>query len=220
MTGLSRPPATAQFLTKEELVARYIREGIVAGRLAPGQRLLQNQLADELGVSPTPVREAVRGLVTEGWLVSESHVGVSVSDINRDGIDEIYRLRALLEGDMAAEAATRMIPTDLEEIARINDTYRQAARARDVSAARAANLYFHAAIWEIARSPIAVGVLNSLWARAPRPAMDQVKERSQKTVREHDKVIAALASGDAARARQALSDHIRSGQKDYHQSVE
>lgn len=219
MSDADRPSPAAPFLTKEELVARHIREAVVSGRFTPGQRLLQNQLAAELGVSPTPVREALRGLVTEGWLVSESHVGVSVAQINQDGIDEIYRLRALLEGDLAAEAAPRITEAKLAEIRGVNLLYRQAAMARDVAAARAANLQFHAAVWAVASSPVAVGVLNSLWARVPRPATELVEDRNQKTIDEHDVVIAALASRDAERARDALAAHVRSGQHDYHRTI-
>lgn len=208
------------FATKEELVARYVREAIVAGRLVPGQRLLLNQLADELGVSATPVREAVRGLVTEGWLKSESHVGVSVAEINREGTDEIYRLRALLEGDLAALAAAQLTDSGLREIRRINENYRQAADARDVAGTRAVNLQFHAAIWEAAKSPTAVRMLNFLWARAPRPATAALAEdRHMKTIAEHELVIEALASRDPERARQALGDHIRSGQTDFNLSA-
>jgi DNA-binding GntR family transcriptional regulator len=213
-------PVVSRFLTKEELVARHIRQSIAAGRLAPGQRLLQKQIAEELGISPTPVREALRGLVTEGWLTSESHIGVSVAQVNKDGIDEIYRLRALLEGDLAAEAAKRITSQELGEIRLINSKYRQAANAEDLADARAANLQFHAAIWEAANSPFAVNLLNSLWARVPRPAAGVVKDRHQKTVAEHENVIAALASGNPDRAREALNEHIRSGQVDYHRSFD
>jgi DNA-binding GntR family transcriptional regulator len=218
MTEVARP-AGNQLLTKEELVARHIREGIVAGRLAPGQRLLQNQLADELGVSQTPVREALRGLVTEGWLVRESHIGVSVAEINPDGVDEIYRLRALLEGDLAAEAAARVSNDLLGEIGQLNETYRQAVGANDTAAARTANFQFHAAIWAGANSPTAVSLVNALWARVPRPTASD-GQRGRKTIAEHENVIAGLASADPERARAALAGHIRSGQQDYHRAFD
>lgn len=181
---------------------------------------MQNQLAEELGVSPTPVREALRGLITEGWLKRELHVGASVAEINREGIDEIYRLRALLEGDLAAEAAARVSPALVKELREINKTYRQATRSKDVPAARAANFKFHAAIWAGANSPFAVGLLNSLWARAPWQTTGLIKERNRKTISEHDEVIEALAGGDPDLARKALAGHIRSGQSDYHRSFD
>jgi DNA-binding GntR family transcriptional regulator len=218
MTEVARVAAN-QLLTKEELVARHVREGIVAGRLVPGQRLLQSQLADQLGFSQTPVREALRGLVTEGWLVRESHVGVSVAAINPDGVDEIYRLRALLEGDLAAEAAARVSAGLLGEIRQLNEAYRQAVGANDTAATRAANFQFHAAIWAGAASPAALGFVNALWARVPRPAATE-PQRSQRTIAEHERVIAALSSGDPEKARTALADHIRSGQHDYHRTFD
>jgi DNA-binding GntR family transcriptional regulator len=150
----------------------------------------------------------------------ELHVGVSVAEINREGIDEIYRLRALLEGDLAAEAAARVSPALLKELREINKAYRQATRSKNVPAARTANFQFHAAIWAGANSPFAVGLLNSLWARAPWQTTGLVKERNQKTIIEHDEVIDGLATGDPDLARNALSAHIRSGQKDYHLSFD
>lgn len=218
MASVSAYPAGV--LTKEEFVARYIREAIVAGRLVPGERLRQQQLADELGMSPTPVREALRGLVTEGWLTLTPHIGVSVAEIDHAGIDEVYRLRALLEGDLAREAATLMSADTLRELRDINEAYKRSSRVGDAGAAREANFQFHALIWEAADSPVAVDILNSLWARAPWQTMSGVKGREKRTYEEHSKVIAALAKRDPERAQDALRAHIRSGHADYHARVD
>lgn len=210
---------TGQLLTKEEFVARHIREAIVSGRLAPGERIRQQQLADELGMSPTPVREALRGLVTEGWLELKPHVGVSVAEIRQDSIDEVYRLRELLESRLAASAAPKITAAQLRELREINRSFEQAHRANDHGAAREANFKFHAFIWEVAGWPVTAGILNGLWRQAPWTTMSGVKGRERRTLKEHNQIIAALASGDPERAREAHAAHVRSGRADYHHAV-
>jgi DNA-binding GntR family transcriptional regulator len=202
-------------VTKEEYVARYIREGIVAGRWEPGERLRQQQLADELGMSPTPVREAVRSLVKEGWLDLRPHIGVSVAEIDHDLVDEVYRLREMLEGRMAAEAAERITAAQLRRLEELHEALREASEANDHGAVRERNFQFHALVWEAAGWPVAVGILNALWAQAPWSTMGGVIGREKLTYKEHARVVEALKGGDPDRSREALVAHIRSGRSDY-----
>jgi DNA-binding GntR family transcriptional regulator len=206
--------------TKEGFVAQYVREAIVAGRLKPGERIRQQSLATELGMSPTPVREALRALVTEGWLKLIPHVGVSVADVNYDGIDEVYALREMIEGRLAAEAAQRITAAQLGQLRAINQDYREASTNDAAALTRELNFRFHETIWEAAGWPTAVGILHSLWVRAPWVAMSGVRGREERTFKEHQKVIAALKSGDAERSRDALAGHVRSGRADFHKITE
>src|ERR1700744_3232261 len=131
MTPVS-PALHERHLTKEEYVARYIREGIRAGVWEPGERLRQQQLADELGMSPTPVREAVRSLVKEGWLQLRPHIGVSVAEIDPAKVDEVYRLRETLESRLAAEAADKITPPQLRELAQVHEASKPPPRNRTI----------------------------------------------------------------------------------------
>jgi DNA-binding GntR family transcriptional regulator len=205
--------------TKEAFVAQYVREAIVAGRLQAGERIRQQALADELGMSPTPVREALRGLVTEGWLELIPHVGVSVAEVNYDGIDEVYALREMIEGRLAAEAAQRITPAELRRIQGIQDAYKRASKNNDPGLARETNFQFHSAIWLAANWPTAMGILDTLWVKAPWVAMTGIRGRERRTIKEHDQVIAALTSGDPTRAQEALAAHVRSGRADYQKTV-
>jgi DNA-binding GntR family transcriptional regulator len=201
--------------TKEELVARYIRDAIVAGRLGPGDRIRQQALAQELGMSPTPVREALRVLVTEGWLALIPHVGVSVAEHSSDGIEEAYRIREMLESQLAAEAACRITPAQMRQIRDLNTVFEQAFKANDAAAMREANFQFHRMIWAAANWPITDGILNALWARVPWAAMTGIRGRDSRTIKEHKKIIAALASGDPERAREVVRAHVLSGRADW-----
>jgi DNA-binding GntR family transcriptional regulator len=209
--------SSPEMVTKQEFVARQVREAIVAGRLAPGERIRQQQLANDLGVSPTPVREALRRLVSEGWLILTPHIGVSVASLDHAAVDEAYRLRALLEGELAAEAARRITPQRLAEIREVNAGIKRAARAKDWSTSRQLNFQFHTLVWETAESPIAVGILNALWAQMPWGPMSAVKDRHTRTIVEHAQVVDALATGNPETAKEALVAHINSGRHDYHE---
>jgi DNA-binding GntR family transcriptional regulator len=210
------PSANDQHVTKEESVARYIREGIVAGRWEPGERLRQQQLADELGMSPTPVREAVRSLVKEGWLQLRPHIGVSVSEIDPAKVDEVYRLREILESRLAAEAAAKITPPQLRELAEVHEGFKEASARQDHNAARERNFQFHSLIWEAAGWPMTVGILNSLWAQAPWSTMGNFAGRETLSYEEHGRVLEALQAGDPERSAEALAAHVRSGRGDYH----
>jgi DNA-binding GntR family transcriptional regulator len=212
------PVAHEGHVTKEEYVARYVREGIVAGRWEPGERLRQQQLADELGMSPTPVREAIRSLVKEGWLQLRPHIGVSVAEIDPDKVEEVYRLREILESRLAFEAATKITPPQLRELTDVHEGFKVAAAAKDHNAARERNFQFHASIWEAADWPMTVGVLNALWAQAPWSTMGNFAGRATLTYEEHGRVLEALEAGDPDRSGDALAAHVRSGRGDYHKT--
>lgn len=96
-----------------------IRDDILAGRLAPGQRLREEELTRQTGVSRTPVREALRRLESDGYTVVEANRGASVPIYSKRDVDEIYGLRALLEGHAARRAATRITPEQIGELERL-----------------------------------------------------------------------------------------------------
>jgi DNA-binding GntR family transcriptional regulator len=206
-------------VTKEEYVARYLREGIVAGRWEPGERLRQQQLADELGMSPTPVREAVRSLVKEGWLELRPHIGASVAEIDYGKAEEVYMLREMIEGRLAREAAERITNSQLKALAEVHEAFKASAAANDHGAARERNFQFHALIWEASGWPVAIGILEELWAQAPWATMGNFTGREARTYDEHARVLEALEAHDPEGSREALEAHIRSGRNDYKRTI-
>ena len=208
-----RPPA--QFVTKKEYVALRLREMIVSGQMAPGTRVRQLQLAADLGISATPVREAIRQLETEGYLQSRPHVGASVRQINREGLEEIYHVRSMLEGWLAREAATRMTDADLGELRALCDEFNADTRRGDHVAARRANYRLHRLVWERAEQSATLEIVNALWAKFPWDTLNYVPGRDERTVREHEALVAALQARDPGGAEAALRAHIASGRHDY-----
>jgi len=206
-------------ITKEELVSRHVRQLIVSGQLKPGTRIRQQQLADELGVSPTPVREALRSLVSEGWLIAIAHVGVSVAEVNYEGLEEIFSVRQMLEGYLAEEAARHMTPEILARLRKLNQEFERASKKRKFIEARRANYELHLLIWETAGCPVTLGIVNRLWAKFPWNTLGAVPGRGERTVDEHGDLIDALADEDPARAAKALIAHIQSGRADLERAL-
>ena len=142
-----------QFRTKEEQVADYLREGIIAGRFPRGARLKQQEIATLLQTSITPVREALKLLEAEGYITGDSYRGATVAPFDIDRLAaRCSNLRILLETQLvrgAVERATaRPTSTELRALA---DEFAQAFAAGDNEAARAANYRFHHRMFEIAR---------------------------------------------------------------------
>lgn len=206
-------------LTKEELVARHVRRLIVSGQLVAGTRIRQQQLADDLGVSPTPVREALRSLVSEGWLVAVPHVGMSVAGVNFEGLDEIYTIRRMLESFLAEEAARRMTDDILAHLVALNAQFEKARKREKYIDGRRINYEFHLLIWETAHCPATLQIVNGLWAKFPWNSLGTVPGRGERTVHEHDELVAALADRDPGRAGKAVLAHIHSGRRDFESTL-
>ena len=206
-------------VTKEEYVARHVRRLIVSGQLTSGSRLRQQQLADELGVSPTPVREALRSLVSEGWLTAVPHVGVSVSSVNFDGLDEIYHIRTMLESYLAEEAARRVTDDVVQRLRDLNEQFDLASNRGEFIDARRLNYEFHLIVWETAERPVTLRLVNELWAKFPWDTLGRVKGRGERTVSEHSELLDALARNDWKHAGKALAAHINSGRADLNRLV-
>lgn len=210
-----REHPSAQFVTKKEYVALRLREMIVSGQMPPGTRIRQLQLAAELGISATPVREAIRQLETEGYLQSRPHAGASVREVNREGLEEIYHVRSMLEGWLAREAATRITPVDLADLRALCDEFKSDTQRGDHVAARRANYRLHRLVWERAEQSATLEIVNSLWAKFPWDTLNYVPGRDERTVREHEELFAALQARDPDVAESALRAHIASGRHDY-----
>lgn len=204
-----------EYTTKQGYVADRLREMVVSGELRPGTRLRQQELADQFEVSPTPVREAIRQLETEGYLTSTPHVGVQVADVRRDGPAEVYEIRRLLEGRLAAEAAVRASEADVAWLRRAAAEFDEAVAKNDTVEARRINYRFHRRIWELADHHLTLEIVNSLWAKFPWDLLDYVPGRGERSRHEHEALVDAIAAHDPAGAEAALASHIASGQKDF-----
>ena len=200
-----------EYRTKEEQVADYLREGIISGRLARGARLKQTEIAQELKISITPVREALKLLEAEGYLASDSYRGATVAPFDVEASTEILKLRITLETQLV-ESAVRNITTD--EIAELRELARQfedAAVANDSTAARGINYRFHRRMYDFARLPKTLHFVQVLWAQYPFDVINRIGGRALRAAKEHTELLKHIIEGDTAGAILTMRRHIETG---------
>ncbi|MFF5973520.1 GntR family transcriptional regulator [Streptomyces sp. NPDC012769] len=203
-TAERRRPRTAQQFVLEEL-----RRAITTGELRPGDPIRQDSLAARLDVSRVPLREALKALEAEGLVVHHVHRGYFVAELSLADLEEIYRIRRLLETE-AVRAALRRMPDGLiGSLGRIQADVERAAAAGDVTAMAEANRRFHFALVEASGMPRLVRLIATLWDatdayRALYYAEDPHREAA---VHEHRAIISAVTESDEAAAVHWLDEH-------------
>jgi DNA-binding GntR family transcriptional regulator len=191
-----------------------IRALILTGDLAPGTPLIEEALADIIGVSRTPVREALRRLEAELYVSRRSASRLVVAEWSRDDLAEMFALRAMLEGHAAARGAARITDNALEELIKINQGI-SAAVARpddpDIAAFITGNRRFHEVIISAAGSPRLAAMLAMLVDQplVRRTAIRYSRAELARSATEHDQLIQAFAAKDAEWARAIMTAHIR-----------
>jgi DNA-binding GntR family transcriptional regulator len=198
-------------VTKEEQVADYLREGIIAGRFPRGARLKQQEIATLLNTSITPVREALKLLEAEGYVSGDSYRGAVVAPFDIEASSETLNLRILLETQLVRGAVERATAADIAELKVLANAFATAFEAGDNEAARAANYRFHHRMFEIARMPQTLHFVQILWARYPFDLINKLKGRVNRAASEHDDLLQAFIANDVAAAMLATRQHIEAG---------
>ena len=200
-----------QFRTKEEQVADFLREAIISGRIPRGARLKQQEIANQLKTSITPVREALKLLVAEGYVLGDSYRGATVAPFDIEASSEVLALRILLETQLVRGAVERVTGADIAELKVLASEFASAFEAGDNETARAANYRFHHRMFEIAHMPQTLHFVQILWARYPFDIINRLTGRVGRAADEHDDLLDALIAGDAATAMLATRHHIEAG---------
>ena len=206
--------------TKEEQVADFLREGIISGRYPRGARLKQQEIADLLQTSITPVREALKLLAAEGYVGGDSFKGAVVAPFDIEASQEVLDLRILLETKLVRGVVEQATSADIAELTGLGAEFAGAFDAGDNEAARAANYRFHHRMFEIAAMPQTLHFVQILWARYPFDLINRLKGRVSRAAEEHDEMLAAIIAGDAAAAMLATRRHIEAGWLELRESIE
>jgi DNA-binding GntR family transcriptional regulator len=198
------------YKSKKDLVVEVIREAILSGELEPGARLLQDDLAERLQVSSTPVREALRQLETEGILQSSPNRGVRVAEVDLRAVHEIYLIRADLESLATRHAVPNLRPADLRRLRALLAETEDAIQRGELKALRRLNYELHSIIYEAAGLPELLKIINSLWTKFPWDTLNVLPNRASNSAAEHTHLIHALEDGDAELASRLMREHIES----------
>ncbi len=201
----TRPPSRS---ASAQVVA-HVKEAIRAGRLSPGQRLLESELTGRLGVSRGPVREALAQLQVEGFIDIEPHRGARVHQLSRTEMAQLFEVRGLLAAN-AAKLAARQIGQDRNRSRMRAERRRQLAlRANpDLAAYAAANVEFHTLVDEMSGNQLLASLLEGLQTRVG-PFLSLAQSSSRDRLLEHHLQIAdAILAGDGGAAARAMRRHV------------
>lgn len=194
-----------------EDVARFVRKRIFNGDYLAGQYVRLDQLAAELGVSVTPVREALFGLRAEGLLDQQPHRGFVVLPVTRRDITDVSDVQAHIGGELAARAAANITDDQLRELDEIQHQLEAAYTADDEERAVRLNHEFHRAINVAADSPKLAQLMYQITRYAPESVFPTVSGWPAESTKHHRAVLAALAKRDEDLARTAMAEHLAAG---------
>lgn len=198
--------------TSAERAYVHIRASILTGRYSSGSRLKENEIALELEISRTPVRDAIRRLHSDGLIEFEPNQGARVATWSEVDLDEISHMRALMESFAAGLAAIKISPGEIDNLRRYNDAMRQGLNAAEpnVEQISGANLDFHQCIVGASHNIRLKLIIEGLWIL---PLVTQKfalfdRVRLERSIAHHEEIIAALHSRDTQWASAIMRTHI------------
>lgn len=201
-------PARSQL---SEDVARFVRKRIFNGSYPAGEYVRLDQLAAELGISVTPVREALFGLRAEGLLEQQPHRGFVVLPVTGRDIVDVSDVQAHIGGELAARAAANITDEQVRELETIQDQLEDAYAHDDEERAVRLNHEFHRAINVAADSPKLAQLMSQITRYAPESVFPTVTGWPTKSTKHHHRLLAALAKRDEDLARSAMAEHLSAG---------
>ena len=193
-----------------ERLRESIEEEIATGKLLPGTRLDEVELATRFGVSRTPIREALRLLLGEGLVEMRPQRGAVVAQATPQRLIEMFEVMAELEGMCVRLAARRLSEQEMAEIEALHDSCRGSAAARDADAYFYANERFHYALYAASHNTFLFEQASALQRklRPYRRLQLRVRNRPQRSFEEHQAIVDALREGDADKAVQSIRAHV------------
>ncbi len=197
-----------------ELVLDAIRSAIMNGTLQPRERLMEIQLAEELGVSRTPIREALRKLELEGFIVMVPRKGAYVSDLSFKDIADVFEIRAALEGLAAGLAAERITEDELERMERLLVEKQEAILQDDIDKLVEVDTKFHELMYQSSRNVRLSTIISNLREQIQRFRLTSLSYpgRNKLSLEEHKKIVEAIQARDYQSARQLAQEHIENAE--------
>ncbi len=200
---------SASGLTAQEVVLKELRSALASGVLMPGQQLVQEDLAEELGVSRVPIRESLKILEGEGHVTYHPNRGYFVTELSATDLAELYRIRELLEEEALTRAVAEVSDADLKDIEEILTEVNAAAAAGDVDALTQANRAFHLSIIELSGMNRLSRLIRQLWDASDiyRTVYFREESNRERIFAEHQEIFRALQARDAHALIKAQNHH-------------
>ncbi len=202
-----------EHMTKTALAVEALRGAILRGEIAQDQPLTVGRLAQQLGMSPTPVREAIRTLQAEGLLQREPHHSVSVTRYSTKDIHDIFRLRAELESQAARLAVPRLSDEDIARLELLQCEMERAAERQDIERVNQLNAEWHLLIYSAADNRVLLDLVQHLWKKFMWEGNWITQNHAQLSFSQHTALLAAIRARDADLTDHLLREHIQTGEQ-------
>ena len=204
-----------EYIPLRDIVFKTLREAIITGELKSGERLMEIRLANEMGVSRTPVREAIKKLEQEGLVYVTARKGAVVAPINSKDLQDVMAVRKVLESLACQMACSSITEEDLAELEQMNDDIREAIKADDDEKVARLDALFHDRICEFSGNDKLVSILKYLKEHIFRYRLEYISSLKNKNliVEEHDKIIQDMYNKNEKAVCRDIEHHIEMQEK-------
>ncbi len=204
-----------EYLPLRDVVFNTLRQAILRGELKPGERLMEIKLADKLGVSRTPIREAIRKLELEGLVLMIPRRGAVVAEITEKSLKDVLEVRKALEELSVELACERITQEDILRLKEAAKEFEKTLQSGDVTEYAEADVKFHDIIYFATENQRLIQLLYNLREQMYRYRVEYLKrgEVHEMLLSEHDYIIECIQNRDKERAKEAICTHIENQQK-------
>lgn len=199
-----------EYLPLRDVVFNTLRQAILKGEFQPGERLMEIQLAQRLGVSRTPIREAIRKLELEGLVVMIPRKGAEVAKITEKNMRDVLEVRLALEKLAVELACQRITEEEIKQLEISSQQFRQSTLSKDLLTMAQADEHFHDVIYKATKNNRLIQMLNNLREQMYRYRIEYIKdiETHEGLVEEHEEILQALKQKDLEGASVKIQNHI------------
>lgn len=211
-----------EYLPLRDVVFNTLRQAIITGEFAPGERLMEISLANRLGVSRTPVREAIRKLELEGLVIMIPRKGAQVARITEKNLRDVLEVRTVLEEFATVLACERIDEAGIRDLRQALDEFVTAVESGDILAIANKDEHFHDIIFHATNNDRLIYIINNLREQFYRYRMEYVKDIRQRSllVEEHRELLNAITNRDSARAKELMRTHLLNQQQEVIQNIQ
>lgn len=199
-----------EYLPLRDVVFNTLRQAILRGELKPGERLMEIQLANKLGVSRTPIREAIRKLELEGLVLMIPRKGAEVAEITEKSLKDVLEIRRALEDLAVRLACEKITKEELAELKNAGDEFKKVLKSQDITEVAEADVKFHDVIYMATDNPKLIQLLNNFREQMYRFRVEYLKkaEVRPQLLAEHDEIIKYITEGNKEEASRVVTRHI------------
>ena len=199
-----------EYLPLRDVVFKTLRQAILRGELKPGERLMEIQLANKLGVSRTPIREAIRKLELEGLVLMIPRKGAEVADITEKSLKDVLEVRRALEELSVKLTCDRITKEEIKELEQAAENFRKTMKSKDITEIAEADVRFHDVIYTATKNQKLIQLLNNLHEQMYRYRIEYLKDEEvyPKLLKEHKEIIERINRGEKEEAARIVCEHI------------